>query len=86
MTKIFKIEKGIELPSLSSKRGVERGRYGKSRDYPFKDMIIGDSFLIQEPEEIWGKARKAAALWGKRHDRKYTTRQVDGGLRVWRTE
>ena len=75
----FKIEKGVpELPFQRSK-------------YPFADMTPGDSFLIPVPEAahrhaVQAKAGAACRAWGGRNGGKYVSRQVDGGVRIWRIE
>ena len=53
--------------------------------YPFADMEIGDSFLAtKENSENPHAIRSAAYEAGKRFGRKYVTRSVEGGIRVWR--
>lgn len=53
--------------------------------YPFHTMEIGDSFFIA-PDRYGELPRvaQAAGAWGKPKGRKFTTRTVDGGIRVWR--
>ena len=53
------------------------------RTYGFCAMEPGDSFLVPEPER-WNSVRVAASAYGKRHGQNWTTRKVEGGLRVWR--
>lgn len=54
--------------------------------YPFADMEIGDSFLAtKENSKKPQVVRSAAYEAGKRLGRKYVTRTVEGGIRVWRT-
>ena len=49
---------------------------------PFAEMEIGDSIFFAE------SAMKAASSYshafGVRHGMKFTTRLVDGGMRIWR--
>lgn len=76
MTEI-KIEKGVPLPPRKSK-------------YPFAEMEPGDSFFAKPNEgqslkqlhnSIMGCAR-LRLFPGK----KFTSRQMDGGVRVWRID
>ena len=67
----YKIDKGVPVPAGA--------RYQK---YPFKSMEIGDSFFVpggtnKTHGSITSGAQKALG-------HKYTIRQVEGGLRVWR--
>ncbi|WP_353265785.1 hypothetical protein [Gemmatimonas sp.] len=52
--------------------------------YPFADMYVGDSFLIEDPSMV-KNARSAAWMYSKRHGWKFSCRKVEGGWRVWRT-
>lgn len=58
--------------------------------YPFESMEINDSFLVAcEPEAkhiVANRVRAASIQWGKRHSKRFTTRTVDEGIRVWRVE
>ena len=66
----FVIEKNIP---------IQRGR----EKYPFLKMEIGDSFVFSGNRKVIG----AAASWyGSRYKMKFTTRSVDGGVRVWRVK
>jgi hypothetical protein len=72
----FHIEKGIPVP-----KQVGAGRKNK---YPFDAMEVGDSFFIKD-----GKVKtlsRSCGTYGKRLERKFTSRTVEGGARVWRTE
>lgn len=72
---MIKIEKGVEMP---------KGRQGRKQIYPWDDMEVGDSFKVQ------GKSQKdlspSASFAGKRRGKKFSARNVDGGVRVWRVE
>ena len=51
--------------------------------YPFDKMKVGDSFAVE-----WKhckNARQACFYDASRSKRKYTTRKMDGKLRIWRT-
>lgn len=67
----FAIEKNIPVPDWRV-----RARY------PFKDMQVGDSFLI--PQGDRKKVYPAASAAGARHGKKFAVRKVDDGVRVWR--
>lgn len=72
----FTIEKGIPVP-----KQVGAGRRNK---YPFDAMEVGDSFFIKD-----GKVKtfsRTCGHHGKRLGRRFASRTVDGGVRVWRTE
>lgn len=70
---MIEIEKGVPLPS------DERGRAAK---YPWAEMEIGDSFFLKDgsSSSISGAASNA----GKRLGFKFSTREMDDGVRVWR--
>ena len=68
----IKIEKNVPLP-LSTKGGSK---------YPFLRMDVGDSVLladltISRVGSVTGHARRVAGF-------KFTSRTVEGGVRVWR--
>ena len=70
----MKIDKNVPIPN-------------NRKYYPLKDMLIGDSFFVATKNEIEKtNARSAAASAGIRHGRKYVSRSVKGGIRIWRTE
>jgi hypothetical protein len=72
----FQIEKGVPLPPLA----VVSGRPTK---YPWTEMAVGDSFFVpgQSSVKFSGNITSAKKMTGF----KFTTRTVDGGVRVWRT-
>ena len=53
--------------------------------YPFRAMNVGDSFAVPSEIDIHN-LRYAAAYFGKRNDRKYSTRKTASGYRCWRIE
>jgi hypothetical protein len=67
---LFKIEKGVPI------------RGAAADVYPFRDMEVGDSFLV--PSGSARQARNAAYMFGARNSVKFKSRAVSGGLRVWR--
>lgn len=68
----FRIEKGIEVPTIR-----------RTSVYPLADMEPGDSFFVPG-ESVRDRSAAAARLWGRRNDRKFVSRSVDGGVRIWR--
>lgn len=88
---MFKIEKKVEMPAITRNVGSK---------YPFADMEVGDSFLVPleydedgSPVEDTATLRKRmngacsnAVRRYKDEDRKFTARNVEGGVRVWRTQ
>ncbi len=53
------------------------------KKYPFGQMAVGDSFFadVIDPNSI----KVCASLFGKKHNKMFTVRKVDGGYRCWRT-
>jgi len=52
--------------------------------YPFDDMEVGDSFTIL-PEASKNISSAIGAYCRKRSDgRKFITRSIEGGVRIWR--
>lgn len=84
---MYEIERGVPLPPRANLAGHTK--------YPFGEMEIGDSFFIPI-DTIDGKkpsdsVSSAAYVFGKRNNKKFTTRQVreEGtikGYRVWRVQ
>ncbi len=70
----MKIEKGIAPPSKKIKVA-----------YIFADTELNDSVFFDG--ELMGSqsaAAFAARLTGRKYGRKFTTRSIDGGVRIWR--
>ena len=65
----YKIDQNIPLPS----------RRGK---YPWATLEVGDSFFVPGIKTAAFSARPRAQ--GPLGGRKYTSRNVDGGIHVWR--
>lgn len=81
MEKPMQIENGIPLPP---KRRL-------TAQYPFAKLAVGDSFLLActtvERTRLAIRLRTAAEFYRKRTPGwNFTSRQVDGGVRLWRTE
>ena len=77
-----KVETGVAIPTPLRRAG------GMPLRYPWPEMKVTNSVLIRcEPDDKSkiNAARSAAASYGKKHDMKFTTRLVDGGLRIWRS-
>jgi hypothetical protein len=74
----YTIEKGVPI-SPQKRPGA-----GRKSKYPFRDMEVGDSFM--EPGVAPKAARCAACRSGRRLNKKFMTRTVEGGVRVWRVE
>lgn len=77
----IKIEKGIPLQNKNTPR----------TKYPFPDMKVGDSFLVEAPGNVRTSAVATTAKgWGNRHGVKFACRKVTEGkrqgIRIWRTE
>jgi hypothetical protein len=64
----IQIEKGVPMPARNK--------------YPFAEMAVGDSFFVagRSATEICGNISNARKKLGF----KFTTRTVEGGVRVWR--
>lgn len=70
---MVKVEKGVAIP-----------RPRNRSSYPWPELGIGDSFLVEG-----GKRSSFSNLlcyWSMKLDRKFVARTVEGGLRIWRTE
>lgn len=56
--------------------------------YPFNKMKVGDSvfYEVADDKSFWqSKVIVAAYKYGKRSNKRFTVRRVDGGARIWRT-
>lgn len=69
----IQIERGIPVPSHN------KGRRGL---YPFRDMQVGDSFVVDQRRKA--SAQRAASFYGKSHGQVFTARSVPDGVRIWR--
>lgn len=78
------IEKGIEVPS------PRNGRYRPHTRYPFVEMEVGESFFVPLEKElpVWLRShvQNAAYRYGKKMNRIFVVRAIDGGFRCWRAE
>ncbi len=69
----IQIDHNVPMPKVKMRLG----------DYPFKDLKVGDSFLVTTVtrKALYKASAKAAKLYGA----KYTVAEVKGGVRAWRT-
>ena len=85
MTNQYTIETGIEMPK---KRSTEKGK----SIYPLADMNVGQSFFVPCVGDKISKKQTSLQVYFSRlarqsfPDRRFATRQVDGGIRVWRVK
>ena len=74
----FEIETSVPFPAPA--RNV--------RKYPLSEMAIGDSFFASAPDSDRGGTQAlisaTVSAFARRSGKKFTVRQVDGGVRVWR--
>lgn len=76
MEEKYKIEKGVPMPNAM---------VGRKELYPFSLMDVGDSFFVPtETQRELLHVRSNATTQTHRTDKKFSTRTVDGGIRVWR--
>ncbi len=76
----IKIESGLEIPKKKS---------GQRHKYPFKNMKINDSFVVDAPSgtaplRFQAGVGASAHSYGMRHDKKFATRKHGRSVRVWR--
>ena len=69
----IKIEHGIESPK----------KCGNSR-WPFLEMQIGDSFVVSSEDANHARNAATACKIRTRGEFNFATRQVKGGVRIWR--
>ena len=81
MAEKYVIEKGIPLDPV---------RRPARSPYPFAEMEVGDSFLVEGVSNtLRCRLNSAAAYWRKNvgnTDWRFATREADGGVRVFRTK
>lgn len=72
---MIRIDKKIAIPTIKPSTG-------RPLIYPWLEMGVGDSFLVSgvKPQSI----RIQASMAGMRYHRKFTCREMDKGIRVWR--
>ena len=78
---MFQIDKNVELPPAQEVVAKQR--------YPFDVMNPGDSFLVPTEEgktgrQLMQRISPSISRYAAKTGRKFTTRIVDEGVRVWR--
>lgn len=73
----MKIEKNVPLVHIS--------RSGRPMKYPWADMSVGDSIMV-EGQDTQGPAATAARTWARGKGISFSARSVDGGARIWRVK
>lgn len=68
------IDKGVPFPEKIVSRGNKR--------YPWKELEVGDSFVLENK----GAHTQAARASQKYAPRRFRVRKMDGAFRVWRVE
>ena len=71
------IEKNIPTPEGSGS--------GRPAKYPFTKMEVGDSVFIAGGRQGCNELN-AAKVYANRTGKRFSSRTVDGGLRIWRIE
>lgn len=73
---MYEIEKNVPLLEKAA---------GRKAKYPLASMEVGDSFVVplKYPKQR-SPVHSVASIFGKKHGRKFTTRRIDNGVRVWR--
>lgn len=83
---MLKIDKNIPI----APRGRSGGRRVGSKKYPFSDLEIEDSFLVSTPDTREHRCYQGVILREimrtskSLKNKKFITRYVPGGIRVWR--
>ncbi len=72
---MFKIEKDIPVAPIERDTSL----------YPWRNMEVGDSIIIERPEHQF-TARSAASAYGKKHKMKFVSRKLPEGMRIWRVK
>jgi hypothetical protein len=85
---MFQVEKNIPMPP--AQKGHRR-HVGHAKLYPFAQMEVGDSFLVECPSENRIRTRQLILMayrrWQQRHNlSEFASRAVEGGVRTWRTK
>jgi len=56
--------------------------HGNNGKFPFYKMEVGDSFLVGLEDK--SSLQSMDSAYGRKNNKKFTTRQSDDGIRVWR--
>lgn len=70
---MIKVDKDIPIPKVRYDRHV----------FPFDQLQLGDSFFVPNDHPSFHSVRSLATI-NKTHERAYTCRRCEGGVRVWR--
>ena len=70
---MYKVTYSVQIPAA---------KRGRPPVYPFAEMSVGGSVLIEDKKPA--TIRDAVAATARRTGCKFTTRQEGSGLRVWR--
>ena len=76
---MLKVDKNIPIP-------LPRGK--RTSIYPFKEMEVGDSFLVPS-SEIEERRRIARSVYSSAHKHRpsrFVVRHTNEGIRVWKVE
>ncbi len=73
----YEIKKGIPLPPTTRAVGIAV--------WPWPNMEVGDSVDITGEPVFLKMVRTRVHSYARSADKSFTTRKVDGVLRVWRT-
>lgn len=74
---MFEIDKSVPLT---------KDARGRKQIFPVDEMEAGDSFLIPTESKDHFLSARSVASKNSKNGKVFTTRTVDGGLRVWRTK
>ena len=76
----IQIEKGVPAPIRATRKSK----------YPFRDMVVGDSFFVNEREDVKRTQQKlsaAAIMFCKKNPTyKFKTQAFHSGVRIWRIQ
>jgi diaminopimelate decarboxylase len=76
----IKIETGVPVPKKATRKS----------QYPFREMEIGNSFFVNEKDDvsrIQQKLSAAAAMFCRNNpDYKFKTQSFTTGVRIWRVQ
>ncbi len=81
------IEKGIEVPPFHTYSGLDKIRSHRTK-YPWNDFEVGDSIFVpcENRVKVSNSLMTNARSWSKhaKLHRDWKTKQVEGGVRIWR--
>ena len=76
----IQIEKGVPAPQIIKRKCK----------YPFREMVVGDSFFVNDkvdPKRMQQKVAAAACMFvRKNRNYKFKTQLFPAGVRIWRVE